>query len=131
MTRFAVACVLSLAVPGLTFAGDDRAPSFNTEIIPLLTKAGCNQGACHGKGTGQNGFRLSLRGFAPEQDHKWITREFNGRRIDPARPEDSLILRKATAQTPHEGGRIFAPGSREYNLMLAWIKDGYRGPDRA
>ncbi len=92
---------------------------------------GCNQGACHGKGAGQNGFRLSLRGFAPEQDHKWITREFSGRRLDPTKPEESLILRKATGQTPHEGGRVFAPGSREYDLMLAWIKGGFPGPDNA
>src|SRR5437879_397834 len=108
MVRFAVACVFALAVPGSTFAGEEKAPSFGTEIIPLLTKAGCNQGACHGKGAGQNGFRLSLRGFAPEQDHRWITREFDGRRLDPAKPEESLILRKATGQTPHEGGRLFA-----------------------
>jgi len=103
-------------------------PSFNSEIIPLFTKAGCNQGACHGKGSGQNGFRLSLRGFAPEQDFKWITREFSGRRLDPTRPEESLLLRKATGQTPHEGGRVFAPGSREYELLLAWIKSGFPGP---
>jgi hypothetical protein len=131
MSRFAVACVFALAVPGSTFAEDAKPPSFSTEIIPLLTKMGCNQGACHGKGAGQNGFRLSLRGFAPEQDYKWITREFSGRRIDPTKPEESLILRKATGQTPHEGGRVFAPGSREYNLMLAWIKGGFPGPDKA
>src|SRR5262245_59537186 len=128
MTRFAVACVLSLAVPGLTFAGDDRAPSFNTEIIPLLTKAGCNQGTCHGKGAGQNGFRLSLRGFAPEQDYLWITREFSGRRIDRTDPENSLLLQKASGRVPHEGGRVLGPGSREYELLLAWLRAGYPGP---
>ena len=115
----ASACVVHAASP---------APSFNSEIIPLFTKAGCNQGACHGKASGQNGFRLSLRGFAPEQDYKWITREFNGRRLDPTRPEESLLLRKATGQTPHEGGRVFAPGSREYELLLTWIKSGFPGP---
>ena len=67
-------------------------------------------------------------GFAPEQDYKWITREFSGRRLDPTRPEESLLLRKATGQTPHEGGRVFAPGSREYELLLAWIKSGFPGP---
>jgi hypothetical protein len=124
MLRFAFACGFALAIPCSAIAGEG-VPSFNTEIIPLLTKSGCNQGACHGKGAGQNGFRLSLRGFAPEQDYRWITREFDGRRIDPASPETSLLLRKATGQTPHEGGRIFAPGSREYNLLLAWIKAGF------
>lgn len=104
------------------------APSFGTEVVPLLTKAGCNQGACHGKGAGQNGFRLSLRGFAPEQDYRWITREFSGRRLDPTEPESSLLLRKAAGQVPHEGGRLFAPGSREYELLLNWIRAGYPGP---
>lgn len=104
-------------------------PSFTTDVIPLLTRAGCNQGACHGKGAGQNGFRLSLRGFAPEQDFISITREMSGRRIDPAKPENSLLLRKATGQTPHEGGRLFAPGSREYDLLRTWMIAGHPGPN--
>jgi len=108
-----------------------EAPSFTTEVMPLLTKAGCNQGACHGKGAGQNGFRLSLRGFAPDQDYRWITREFDGRRLDPANPESSLLLRKATGQTPHEGGRLFAQSSKEYELLLNWIKGGFPGPGKA
>jgi len=121
LTRVLVA---SAAIAGFAdiARADSPTPSFNTEIIPLLTKSGCNQGACHGKGAGQNGFRLSLRGFAPDQDYKWLTREFNGRRIDSAKPEESLLLRKATGQTPHEGGRVFSPVSREYDLLLAWIK---------
>lgn len=129
MVRSTLAGVIALASMPLAQAAD--VPSFNSEIIPFLTKMGCNQGACHGKGTGQNGFRLSLRGFAPEQDYKWITREFDGRRLDPARPEESLILRKATGRTPHEGGRVIVPGSREYNLVLDWIKAGFPGPNQA
>ncbi len=109
----------------------DAVPSFDTEVMPLLTKAGCNQGACHGKGPGQNGFRLSLRGFAPDQDYKWITREFAGRRLDRTKPEESLLLRKATGQTPHEGGRLFSTASREYKLLLDWLTAGYPGPDKA
>jgi len=68
MPRFGPALIALLACSAPSLAAD--APSFNTEVIPLLTKAGCNQGACHGKGSGQNGFRLSLRGFAPDQDYK-------------------------------------------------------------
>lgn len=127
MPRFAVACVLALAIHAPVGAAESP-PSFATEVVPLLTKAGCNSGACHGKGAGQNGFRLSLRGFAPDQDHKWITREFSGRRLDATDPEASLLLRKATGQTPHEGGRLFAPASREYSLLLNWIKSGVPGP---
>ena len=128
-SAYALAAVLAAGAPGAVSA--EPAPSFLNEVVPLLTRAGCNQGACHGKGAGQNGFRLSLRGYAPDQDHRWLTREFDGRRIDPTRPEESLLLRKATAQTPHEGGRLFAAGSREYNLLLAWINAGFPGPDKA
>jgi hypothetical protein len=119
------------AVATLAPARTDVVPSFDTEIVPLLTKAGCNAGACHGKGAGQNGFRLSLRGFAPDQDYKWITREFGARRLDRTKPEESLLLRKATGRTPHEGGRLFGPASREYELLLNWLKTGYPGPDKA
>ena len=72
------------------------APSFREDVIPLLTRAGCNMGACHGKLAGQNGFRLSLRGYAPEIDHRWLTREFAGRRVDTAQPAKSLLLLKPT-----------------------------------
>ena len=131
MPRFTylLTAVVAAGAPSLARAGD--APSFDTEVMPLLTKAGCNQGACHGKGSGQNGFRLSLRGFAPDQDYEWITREFGGRRIDRTKPEESLLLRKATGQTPHEGGRLFSPGGREYKLLLDWLKAGYPGPDKS
>ncbi|HEV3437324.1 MAG TPA: DUF1549 domain-containing protein [Gemmata sp.] len=133
MRWFAYALAATVGIAGSAgFArADSPAPSFTTEVIPLLTKAGCNQGSCHGKGAGQNGFRLSLRGFAPDQDYKWITREFSGRRLDPTKPEESLLLRKATGLTPHEGGRLFAPGSREYELLLTWIKSGYPGPEKS
>ncbi|MGL4423196.1 MAG: DUF1549 domain-containing protein, partial [Gemmataceae bacterium] len=105
-----------------------QGPSYLQEIVPILTKQGCNQGACHGKGSGQNGFRLSLRGYAPEEDHRSITREFDGRRADPTDPANSLLLRKAIADVPHEGGRIFTRSSREYQSILAWIAAGAAGP---
>jgi hypothetical protein len=104
-------------------------PSYLQEVLPLLTKQGCNQGGCHGKGAGQNGFRLSLRGYAPELDHRWMTREFDTRRINPTDPESSLLIQKATGQLPHEGGRLFSVGSREYHTLLNWIKAGTPGPD--
>jgi hypothetical protein len=103
-------------------------PSFLNDVVPILTRQGCNQGSCHGKVAGQNGFRLSLRGYAPESDHRWLTREFDGRRIDPSYPERSLLLTKPTGAAPHEGGRIFDPASREYQVILDWIKAGAPGP---
>lgn len=130
MFRIAYALAAVVAVPSLVHADDGKPPSFLNDVVPVLTKAGCNQGSCHGKGAGQNGFRLSLRGYAPDQDYKWITREFDGRRLDPAKPEASLLLLKATAQAPHEGGRMFGEKSREYELLAAWIKAGFPGPDK-
>ena len=75
---YALAAVSAAGSPSPARA-DEARPSFLNEVVPVLTRAGCNQGACHGKGAGQNGFRLSLRGYAPEQDHRWLTREFDGR----------------------------------------------------
>lgn len=106
-------------------------PSFLHEIEPLLTKAGCNSGGCHGKLSGQNGFRLSLRGFAPEWDHDWITNEGRSRRINTAFPEESLLVQKATGRLPHEGGVRFRPGSRFEVALLEWIAARAPGPDAA
>jgi Protein of unknown function (DUF1549)/Protein of unknown function (DUF1553)/Bacterial Ig-like domain (group 2) len=124
MLRFAFAFSL-LAFGTPLWAGT---PSYLNEVVPLLTKAGCNQGACHGKGAGQNGFRLSLRGYAPELDHRYLTRELDGRRIDTADPESSLLLRKATGQAPHEGGKLFGADSREASVLRDWIAAGAPEP---
>lgn len=132
MHRFVATVAAVLAGVAPTPAADaPKPPSYLNEVVPVLTKAGCNQGACHGKGAGQNGFKLSLRGYAPDQDYDAIVREFGGRRLDPTKPEESLLLRKATAQTPHEGGRLFSAGSREYQTLLDWVRAGYPGPDKA
>lgn len=109
----------------------EETPSFLNDIIPILTRQGCNQGSCHGKGSGQNGFRLSLRGYAPESDYRNITREFSGRRIVTSVPEESLIIRKPTGLAPHEGGKIFDTASREYRVLLDWLKAGAPGPVKA
>ena len=103
-------------------------PSFRQEVEPILTRLGCNQGACHGKLAGQNGFKLSLRGYAPEFDHGWITRDALGRRINLADPENSLLIAKATGATPHEGGVRMNPGDRSHRLLVAWITARAPGP---
>jgi hypothetical protein len=103
-------------------------PSFTNDVVPVLTRYGCNQGACHGKGSGQNGFRLSLRGYAPELDHEWITREFMGRRISRTDPASSTLLRKAAGLATHEGGKLFDVGSKPYRTLLEWVSAGTPGP---
>jgi hypothetical protein len=104
------------------------APSFVNDVVPIFTRYGCNQGACHGKGSGQNGFRLTLRGYAPELDYQWLTREFDGRRVCTDVPEESLLLRKPCGLVPHEGGKVFSVGGRPYQILLAWIRAGMPGP---
>src|SRR6185295_6584405 len=99
-------------------------PSFRNEIVPVLTRYGCNQGGCHGKEAGQNGFKLSLRGFAPEEDYNRLIVESFGRRMNHASPELSLVLAKASGRVPHRGGGLFAKDSRAYELLVKWIEAG-------
>jgi hypothetical protein len=107
-------------------SGEPRAVSFRHEVEPILTRAGCNAGACHGTPSGKNGFRLSLRGYDPALDIFTLTREVHARRLDLLAPPASLLLRKATAQAPHEGGQRLTPGDTQYNLLLRWIAEGAR-----
>ncbi|MCA9081772.1 MAG: DUF1549 domain-containing protein, partial [Planctomycetaceae bacterium] len=110
----------------VTFAdwAPDRPVDFVTEIQPLLTRYSCNSGGCHGKASGQNGFKLSLFGFDAEFDHDALVHEARGRRIAKSAPEKSLLLTKATGEVPHGGGRRIAPGSDPYETLLRWIRTG-------
>ena len=99
---------------------------FDTEVLPVLTKAGCNAGACHGAAAGRGGFKLSLFGGDPGADQRAISRELEGRRVNLARPERSLLLLKPTWQLDHEGGERFAAGSPEAALLTAWVRSGAR-----
>ncbi len=93
-------------------------------MLPIFTRAGCNAGACHGKARGQNGFQLSLLGFDADFDHAAITMEGRGRRVFPAAPEQSLLLRKASAQIPHGGGRRLEQESEAFEVLRRWIALG-------
>ncbi|MCK5920862.1 MAG: hypothetical protein KAG66_07965 [Methylococcales bacterium] len=86
------------------FSGD-FAWSFRNHVLPVLSKRGCNTGACHGAVAGKGGFRLSLRGWDAGGDFYTITRESRGRRAEPADPARSLLLTKPTMATPHKGGK--------------------------
>src|SRR5215213_8782413 len=79
--------------------------NFANEIVPIFTKTGCNGGGCHGKSSGQNGFKLSLLGFEPTEDYEHLVKEARGRRVFPAAPSRSLLLQKVSGQTPHGGGK--------------------------
>ena len=103
-------------------------PSFRHDVLPILSKAGCNTGGCHGAIAGKGGFRLSLFGYDPEKDYVTITREVRGRRIEPADPARSLLLTKPTTAVPHKGGRRLEPDSDDYRILTAWISAGAPGP---
>jgi len=116
--------VLDIPVTVTGFGGTGRGVDFRREILPLLSKLGCNSGGCHGKASGQNGFKLSLFGFDAAFDHTAITREARGRRLFPAAPDQSLFLMKATGQVPHGGGRRLTPDSSDYQVVKRWIATG-------
>ena len=100
--------------------------SFRNEVTPILTKAGCNSGGCHGKAEGQNGFKLSIFGFDAESDFASLTKESRGRRVSLTQPERSLLLIKATSEIPHGGGRKIESGSYRHQRLLRWIREGAR-----
>ncbi len=102
--------------------------SFRNHVQSVLTKAGCNSGACHGAAGGKNGFKLSLRGYDADADWFTITRQAGGRRIVPEDPARSLLLLKPTAAIPHKGGVRFDVGSPEYNTLVRWIAEGAKPP---
>ena len=103
-------------------------PSFLSDVQPVLTKAGCNSGACHGSEAGKNGFKLSLRGYDPEFDHAVLTREAVGRRVARWDPSKSLLLLKPTLTIPHQGGRRFAVDSPDFLIIAEWIANGALAP---
>ena len=103
---------------------------FLNDIVPVLTKHGCNSGGCHGKASGQNGFKLSLLGFEPSFDYSAIVKQGRGRRLFPADPSASLLLQKAVAELPHGGGRRIDNQSDDYQTLLRWVTNGAPGPQK-
>ncbi len=119
--------VVTCRVP-VTVSLAPAAPRFLNDVMPILTKAGCNAGACHGANAGKGGFHLSLLGYEPEGDYLALTRFVGARRISPAQPDNSLILRKASYRMPHGGGMRFAQNSSEYRTVRDWIANGAPAP---
>lgn len=98
--------------------------NFKNQIVPIFTKLGCNSGGCHGKASGQNGFKLSLLGFYPDEDYEFLVKEARGRRLFPTSPHDSLLILKAIGKSPHGGGKRMETGSYEYRMLYRWIEQG-------
>lgn len=104
--------------------GDNLPINFPNQIVPIFTKLGCNAGGCHGKASGQNGFRLSLLGFEPDLDFQTLVKEGRGRRLFPAAPDESLLLKKGAGLMPHGGGKKLEKDSDEYKMLRRWIAAG-------
>src|SRR5438034_1116884 len=109
--------------PALQTAHPGRV-SFRHDVLPILTKMGCNSGTCHGTPTGKNGFRLSLRGYDAELDIQSLTRDVQGRRLNRTQPDASLVLLKASAQVPHEGGLRLTRAHPLFASLRQWIGEG-------
>ena len=102
----------------------ERPVSFHLDVMPVFMKAGCNMGSCHGAARGKDGFRLSLFGFDPVGDHFRLTREYAGRRINLALPEESLLVTKSTGAVPHTGGKRFGADTELNETLLRWLRGG-------
>ena len=109
-------------------SGNEEPWSFRNHVMPVLTRAGCNSGACHGAAAGKNGFRLTLRGYGPEVDYDILTRQSLGRRVNKTVPAESLMLLKPTGALEHGGGVRFATDTLEYRVLAEWIGAGAPRP---
>lgn len=110
----------------VALGGEEKSQvSFVNDIIPILTKSGCNTGSCHAKaGGGQNGFQLSVLGFEPMEDYESLVKEAHGRRLFSAAPTKSLLLAKASGEIPHGGGIKLPRDSEGYAIIRRWIEQG-------
>ena len=122
ITRGADKLEVPVTVKG--FGGAGQSVDFRTVVMPLLSKHGCNAGGCHGKQSGQNGFKLSLFGFDTQFDYEAIAKEARGRRLFVANPDASLFLMKAAGKVPHGGGRRLPPEGASYQVVRRWIAAG-------
>ena len=101
-----------------------RPVDFVSDIVPILSRYGCNSGGCHGKAGGQNGFQLSLFGFDNDFDYDAIAKEGRGRRIFATSTSRSMLLAKATGTSPHGGGSRFDRDSEAGQFIQRWIELG-------
>lgn len=102
----------------------DERVDFRSEIVPALTKLGCNAGSCHGSAVGRGGFKLSLYGSQPDDDFRAIVRESKGRRINLNDYTKSLLLRKPGGELEHGGEQRFSLNDPFGQLLANWIQQG-------
>ncbi len=113
--------VLPVTVSGTSQVAE---PDYVRDVMPIVSKLGCNQGTCHGSKEGKNGFKLSLRGYDPVFDIRSLTDDLSGRRVNTAFPDSSLMLLKGSGAVPHEGGQVMTEDSHYYSVLQRWIANG-------
>ena len=125
------ACIAAIVLlfASTSVSQEPDATSFRNDVLPVLSKLGCNAGACHGALAGKGGFRLSLQGYDPKSDHFNISREARGRRLELSDPGRSLFLTKPTGVVPHKGGIRFTEDSDAYRILQKWIAEGAQVPE--
>lgn len=121
----------TLTIP-VTVSGmmEETTINFVKDVAPILSKSGCNMGACHASQYGKGGFKLSVFGFEPSADHEMIVRDRRQRRVNLLKPEESLFLQKPTMVVPHGGAKRLQKGSPDYNLLLSWLEQGAVVPEK-
>jgi hypothetical protein len=116
----------SVAVPVAVTSVSDAPISFVRDVMPILSRSGCNAGTCHGSAKGKNGFKLSLRGYDPDYDYHALIDDISGRRFNRAKPEESLMLLKPTQGVAHQGGLVFEESANSYKILYKWIAQGVK-----
>jgi len=116
----------SIDLPVNVKSVDTQPVSFVRDVMPVISKVGCNAGTCHGAAKGKNGFKLSLRGYDPDLDYQTLITDLSGRRFNRARPAQSLMLLKPTQGVPHGGGQAIEADSRHYEIFHQWIAEGVK-----
>jgi hypothetical protein len=124
--KFSLAGVTATVPVTVSGQKDPYQVSFVRDVMPTMSKLGCNAGTCHGAQKGKNGFKLSLRGYDPLSDHQALTDDLEGRRFNRAAPETSLMLMKPAGAVPHVGGVLMQPGDPQYQLLRSWIAQGVK-----
>ncbi len=123
-----IAATLDTTKPATEITAPTGGWSFRNHVIPVMTRLGCNSGACHGAAAGKGGFKLTLRGYDPELDFNVLTRQSLGRRVNKIEPAKSLMLLKATMAIGHGGGKRMGTDSLEYKVLSEWIAGGMAAP---
>src|SRR5882724_4465070 len=120
----ALSLIAVLTLTTAATAAETQGVNFLRDVAPVLSKAGCMSGTCHGAAKGKNGFKLSLRGYDPQFDYEALLYDLAGRRFNRADPGRSLMLTKPTQQVAHGGGLRFEPTSDYYKTIYNWIAQG-------